>query len=86
MKHWTIQCLEILFVGKFRIWFAIYITSGAGWYLYKVSFAPPDTLSKFTETIVGFMLGTAIATVINFVFGTSQSSQDKTKLINGGEK
>lgn len=85
MEHWTVSCLRFIFEGKFRVWFALYLTTGTGYYLFKVSFAPPGSLNKYVETIIGFLLGTAFATVINFVFGTSQSSQDKTKLINGGE-
>ena len=39
----------------------------------------PEKNVRFVDTILGFLLGTVVATVLNFFFGSSQSSKDKTK-------
>lgn len=40
---------------------------------------------RFADTILGFLLGTIIATVINYFFGSSRSSALKTELLNKKE-
>ena len=37
----------------------------------------PAENQRFADTILGFMLGTLITTIINFFFGSSRSSQQK---------
>ncbi len=57
----------------------------AGWSIFAVIYIncitfltiPKDNI-RFADTIVGFILGTVIATILNFFYGTSKSSQDKT--------
>lgn len=39
----------------------------------------PEKSIRFVDTILGFLLGTVVATILNFFFGSSQSSKDKTK-------
>jgi hypothetical protein len=39
----------------------------------------PESNIRFVDTILGFLLGTVVATILNFFFGSSQSSKDKTK-------
>jgi len=39
------------------------------------------SMKEFGNTILGFLMGTIVGTVINFYFGTSQSSADKDDLI-----
>ena len=47
----------------------------------------PEDSVRFADTILGFLLGTIVATIINFFFGSSQSSKEKTqelsKLVKG---
>lgn len=61
-----------------------------GWSLFAVvyisfitfAFIPPANI-RFADTILGFILGTVIATMMNFFFGTSRSSEAKTdKLVS----
>ena len=39
----------------------------------------PEKNIRFVDTVLGFILGTVVATILNFFFGSSQSSKDKTK-------
>jgi hypothetical protein len=63
----------------------VYILA-AFWSVFAVSYIIVITLCeipekniRFVDTILGFLLGTVVATVLNFFFGSSQSSKDKTK-------
>ncbi len=35
------------------------------------------------NTIIGFVLGTIVSTIVNYYFGSSKGSHDKTQMING---
>ena len=52
-------------------------------YIGFVTFAtiPPDNV-RFADTILGFLLGTVIATILNFFFGSSDGSKQKTEGIS----
>ncbi len=39
----------------------------------------------FADIILGFLLGTAVASIIQFFYGSSKSSQDKTHMLNARE-
>lgn len=39
----------------------------------------PEKNIRFVDVVLGFILGTVVATILNFFFGSSQSSKDKTK-------
>ena len=62
----------------FRMGFATMVTAGAGFFLYKVAFIEKSATNEHTGTIVGFILGVALSTVIQFYFGASDK-QDKNK-------
>ena len=48
-------------------------------YFFCVTFAPlPEGGRDFANIILGFLLGTAVATIISFFYGSSKSSKDKT--------
>lgn len=48
-------------------------------YFFCVTFiALPDGGRDFANIILGFLLGTAVATIISFFYGSSKSSKDKT--------
>ena len=56
---------------------------GAGAFLWKCAFKDPDMM----KYVVGFITGTVLTTIIQFVYGSSESSQAKDKFIqNGGSK
>jgi hypothetical protein len=54
---------------------------GCGLFLWKAAFQDADIM----RYVVGFAAGTILTTVVNFVYGSSESSQAKDKmLMNGG--
>lgn len=51
-------------------------------YMFLVTFVGvPDTSMRFADTILGFMLGTVVTTIISYFFGSSKGSSDKNKTI-----
>lgn len=49
-------------------------------YFFSVTFIPmPVGARDFANIILGFLLGTAVATIISFFYGSSKSSKDKTE-------
>jgi len=51
-------------------------------YIFCITFINiPLTNVRFSDTILGFLLGSVIATLINFFFGSSKTSQQKTELL-----
>ena len=42
----------------------------------------PEENQRYADTILGFLAGTLITTIINFYFGSSKSSKDKDILLN----
>ena len=52
-------------------------------YIFFITFGniPSDNV-RFADTILGFLLGTIIATIINFFLGSSKGSVDKSEIIN----
>lgn len=63
---------------RFPIVLATYWSVVATVYLVAVTFADiPAPNIRFADTIIGFVLGTVVATIINFFLGSSQGSKDK---------
>jgi hypothetical protein len=55
-------------------------------YILLVTFAHVPTANvRVVDTVLGFILGTMMATVINYYFGSSKGSDEKTELL-GKEK
>jgi len=76
---------EDLFAKHFIYWFAWYWSIGSTLYFFCVTFAPmPDGGRDFANIILGFLLGTAVATIISFFYGSSKSSKDKTEVMGRG--
>jgi hypothetical protein len=73
---------EDLFSKHFIYYFAWYWSVGSTLYFFAVTFAPmPSGGRDFANIILGFLLGTAVATIISFFYGSSKSSKDKTDAI-----
>lgn len=69
-----------LFSKHFIYWFAWYWSVGSTLYFFSVTFLPmPEGGRDFANIILGFLLGTAVATIISFFYGSSKSSKDKTE-------
>lgn len=66
------------FSKRFLYYFAWAWSSASVLYIAAITFATiPQANIRFADTILGFILGTVIATILNFFFGSSRSSKDK---------
>jgi hypothetical protein len=73
---------EDLFAKHFIYWYAWFWSIGSTMYFFMVTFVPmPEGGRDFANIILGFLLGTAVATIISFFYGSSKSSKDKTDAI-----
>lgn len=78
-----------VFSKRFVYYLAIFWSVFTAAFITAITFAgiPPESV-RFADTILGFLLGTIVATIMNFFFGSSQSSKDKTqelvKAVQGG--
>jgi hypothetical protein len=67
-------------VRRFVYMFATYWSVFATGYIVLITIADiPEKNIRFVDVVLGFILGTVVATILNFFFGSSQSSKDKTK-------
>jgi hypothetical protein len=73
---------EDKFAKHFIYWYAWFWSVGTTVYFFSVTFLTmPDGGRDFANIILGFLLGTAVATIISFFYGSSKSSKDKTDAI-----
>lgn len=67
------------FAKNFIYWYAWFWAVGSTLYFFCVTFLEmPQGGRDFANIILGFLLGTAVATIISFFYGSSKSSKDKT--------
>jgi hypothetical protein len=70
---------EDKFAKHFIYWFAWFWSVGSMVYFFAITFGQvPASGKDFGNIILGFLLGTAVATIISFFYGSSKSSKDKT--------
>ncbi len=77
------------FIYRFAwFWSAVSVT-----YFFAVTFVPlfkdmseNSSFQHFADIILGFLLGTAVASIIQFFYGSSKSSQDKTRLLDARQE
>jgi hypothetical protein len=70
---------EDLYAKHFIYNYAWFWSVGTTIYFFSVTFLQmPDGGRDFANIILGFLLGTAVATIISFFYGSSKSSKDKT--------
>lgn len=71
-----------VFVKRFIYYFAIFWCLAACLYVGFITFSeiPKDNI-RFADTIIGFILGTVVAQIIAFFYGSSKSSQNKDAMI-----
>lgn len=79
-----IKALSEIFGGKTfgRLFLATMWSAFSMWFVGYIIIHPiaPDAL-RFVDTILGFLMGTIIAGILGYYFGSSQSSTDKDKII-----
>jgi hypothetical protein len=71
-----------VFSKRFIYYFASFWSLCAALYIGFITFGTiPESNIRFADTILGFILGTVIATILNFFFGSSSGSKIKTELM-----
>lgn len=68
----------------FRAVYTLLVSIWTGLYLWKVTFTSSSEVSKLAEFIIGFVLGTLIATLINFYFGGSENATKQRRSSDPG--
>jgi len=70
---------EDLYAKHFIYNYAWFWSISSTLYFFFVTFIPmPQGGRDFANIILGFLLGTAVATIISFFYGSSKSSKEKT--------
>jgi hypothetical protein len=78
---------EDVFSKRFIYYYAGFWSLAAVFYIGFITFGQiPEANVRFADTILGFLLGTVIATIMQFFFGSSKSSKDKTDAMVKGMK
>jgi hypothetical protein len=76
-----------VFSKRFIYYYAGFWSLAAVFYIGFITFGQiPEANVRFADTILGFLLGTVIATIMQFFFGSSKSSKDKTDAMVKGMK
>jgi hypothetical protein len=76
-----------VFSKRFIYYLAAFWSIFAVVYICAITFLTiPETSVRFADTILGFLLGTIVATILQFFFGSSKSSKDKTDAMIKGMK
>ena len=71
---------EDLFSKRFIYIFATFWSLFAAGYIAFITFGHiPEDNQRFADTILGFLLGTVVATILQFFFGSSMGSKRKDK-------
>jgi len=68
------------FVRRFVYQFAwLWSVFAIGYIILITTYSIPEKNLRFVDVVLGFIMGTVVSTLLNFFFGSSQSSKDKTK-------
>ena len=72
-----------IFSKRYVYYLATFWSLVAFVYIFLITFIDiPQNNIRFADTVLGFLLGTIVATIINFFFGSSKGSTDKQDIIN----
>lgn len=71
-----------VFSKRFVLYFAVFWSLMTAVFIGAITFTTiPEANVRFADTILGFLLGTIVAQIINFFYGSSRSSQSKDGVI-----
>lgn len=75
-----------LFSKRFVYYLASFWSLVTAIYIYLITFGViPIGNERFADTVLGFLLGTIIATIMNYFLGSSKGSADKNELLMKGK-
>ncbi len=70
------------FAKRYVMYLATFWSVTAVVYIFLITFTfIPEMNVRFADTILGFLLGTVVATILNFFLGSSASSKEKTEVL-----
>ncbi len=70
------------FAKRYVMYLATFWSVTAVVYIFLITFTfIPEMNIRFADTILGFLLGTVVATILNFFLGSSASSKEKTEVL-----
>jgi len=70
------------FAKRYVMYLASFWSCTAVVYIFLITFTHiPELNIRFADTILGFLLGTVVATIINFFLGSSAGSKEKTEAL-----
>lgn len=70
------------FSKRFVMYLATFWSLTAVVYIFLITFTNiPELNIRFADTILGFLLGTVVATILNFFLGSSAGSKEKTEAL-----
>jgi hypothetical protein len=70
------------FAKRFVMYLATFWSITAVTYIFFITFGTiHESNVRFADTILGFLLGTVVATIINFFLGSSAGSKEKTEAL-----
>jgi hypothetical protein len=70
------------FSKRFVMYLATFWSLTAVAYIFLITFTNiPELNVRFADTILGFLLGTVVATILNFFLGSSAGSKEKTEAL-----
>lgn len=73
---------EDLFSKRFLYIYASILTAVTMIYVFAITFIDiPQANVRFADTILGFLLGTVLSTIVFFFFGSSRNNQKKDEII-----
>ncbi len=74
---------EDLVAKRFIYWFTGFWSFGSAAYIAFITFAkiPPENI-RFADTILGFILGTAVAGMFQYFYGSTANSKAKDSIIH----
>jgi uncharacterized membrane protein YeaQ/YmgE (transglycosylase-associated protein family) len=71
-----------VFSKRFTMYLTTFWSLAAGAYIGFITFSIiPEQNVRFADTILGFILGTVVATMLNFWFGSSIGSKEKAEAL-----
>jgi len=79
MQKVALQQADV-FSKRFIYYLAAFWCIASTAYIYMITFyAIPPASVRYSDTILGFLLGTVISLILNFFFGSSKSSEVKSE-------